>query len=290
MLNMLKNLGIPAQSEITEAQYNEIHEKTGFNIVEFNEIVDLQNKLNERMGLDWKSQKFDWNLAMLVEGVELIDSVDWKWWKSSKTDWENLEIEMLDEFHFLIAKGIEDNQIALMSNILMAKEISHKEEESGVRDEELALQIIDIVKNKFLTSIQINNTLGAFLAWLDVWYLLGNDSQELFSKYKMKYTLNQFRQDNGYKTGEYKKVWFGEEDNVHVQKIAKTLKNDETFLDELYKQIEILYNKVPEIKEKSLDDFIRQDEKWSKFIVLIPEDNRKLMFEFAKEFQDYLGK
>ena len=39
----------------------------------------------------------------------------------------------------------------------------------------------------------------------------------------VKNVLNKFRQDNGYKTGEYSKVWFGKEDNVHLEEILNKL-------------------------------------------------------------------
>ncbi len=290
MLDILNNLEIPDQSEITEKQQAQIKKETGFDIISFNEVVELQNKLNERVDPNWKSAKQDWNLAMLVEGVELIDSIDWPWWKTIKTDWHNIEVEMLDEFHFLLAKSIEDKQVPFISNIFMAKEVSSKENEKVQKDKKLSDEICNIIKTKFIPSIQINNTLGAFLAWTEVWYLLGNNADDLFRKYKMKYTLNQFRQDNGYKIGEYSKIWFGEEDNVHVQKLAADLPIDKDFIDKLYKKIKLFYETLPKKVDKSLTDFINTDEKWSKFIVQIPEDNRKIIFEFAKEFKTYLEK
>ena len=40
--------------------------------------------------------------------------------------------------------------------------------------------------------------------------------EALFREYVSKNVLNHFRQDRGYKTGEYKKTWDGAEDNVHM--------------------------------------------------------------------------
>ena len=42
------------------------------------------------------------------------------------------------------------------------------------------------------------------------------DLDALFDLYIGKNVLNRFRQDNGYKSGTYQKVWSGREDNEHL--------------------------------------------------------------------------
>ena len=42
------------------------------------------------------------------------------------------------------------------------------------------------------------------------------DVAELFELYVGKNVLNDFRQDHGYKTGDYRKLWQGREDNEHL--------------------------------------------------------------------------
>ena len=53
--------------------------------------------------------------------------------------------------------------------------------------------------------------------------MFGFTFEKLFKFYVGKNVLNKFRQDNGYKTGEYSKVWFGKEDNVHLEEILNKL-------------------------------------------------------------------
>ena len=55
-----------------------------------------------------------------------------------------------------------------------------------------------------------------------------------------KNCLNQFRQDNGYKEGTYKKVWNGSEDNVVMVELLKTI--EDVSFDELYEQLKLKYN------------------------------------------------
>ena len=45
---------------------------------------------------------------------------------------------------------------------------------------------------------------------------------ELFRHYVGKNVLNFFRQDHGYKTGEYIKIWNGKEDNEVLMDVLRT--------------------------------------------------------------------
>ena len=47
--------------------------------------------------------------------------------------------------------------------------------------------------------------------------------EELFALYIGKNMLNRFRQNNGYKTGEYRKLWSGREDNEHLIELLEEL-------------------------------------------------------------------
>ena len=46
---------------------------------------------------------------------------------------------------------------------------------------------------------------------------------ELFALYIGKNVLNGFRQNNGYKSGEYRKLWQGREDNEHLIEVLSAL-------------------------------------------------------------------
>lgn len=284
----MEPFNLPNQEQIKEESYQKIKDDTGFDIAQWYEIVELQKTFNEKVNPNWLTAGNDWNLAMILEAAELVDSTDWKWWKHGVTDWKNLEIEMIDIGHFLIAKGIETKQTDLFVSLIMSKEIEAKKHVALEKDEDLSKTIRDIMTGKFMSSLLIDNSLGAVLAFLDVWYMLDYNIDDFFKLYKMKYALNGFRQDNGYKEGTYKKIWFGEEDNVHAQKLILDIESGPNFVDELYLKLEELYRTIPEPEEKSLENFVKGDPKWSQFMIAVPEANRKIMIELAKEFQDYL--
>ena len=70
----------------------------------------------------------------------------------------------------------------------------------------------------------------------------GVNLKTLYTLYIGKNILNRFRQDNGYKEGSYVKVWNGDEDNVVMLDIMA--KNPEYGVDELYKSLDEVYQKL----------------------------------------------
>lgn len=108
----------------------------------------MQRALNKRIGVHTEGmnqkQKTKWilnyGLAMRQEIGELTDSVPWKWWaKYQKFDEQNVRVEIVDMFHFLISLA----QVAGMSadDVFQAyckkNEVSFKRQKSGytVKDE-----------------------------------------------------------------------------------------------------------------------------------------------------------
>jgi hypothetical protein len=65
---------------------------------------------------------------------------------------------------------------------------------------------------------------------------------QLYRLYISKNVLNWFRQNNGYKTGEYAREWDGKDDNEHLYEIAESLIEDDSFNSEtLYKALAVRY-------------------------------------------------
>jgi dimeric dUTPase (all-alpha-NTP-PPase superfamily) len=112
------------------------------------ELFRMQKALNERIGVRTdgmdEAEKTKWILnycrAMGQEIAELTDSVPWKWWaKYQKFDEQNVRVEIVDLFHFLISLA----QVAGMSadDVFRAyckkNEVNFKRQDSGykVKDE-----------------------------------------------------------------------------------------------------------------------------------------------------------
>ena len=73
----------------------------------FTKIVQKQIELNDSIMSNWRDQ--DWELAILVEAAEAIDSTAWKWWKAGTDDIDNLKIEAIDLLHFMISNMLSSN-------------------------------------------------------------------------------------------------------------------------------------------------------------------------------------
>ena len=80
----------------------------------FEDVYEMQRSLNEMtvgFPVDDSMSEEDrvkwllrYNLAQQQEQAELIDSVDWKWWKKGGNDWDNAKVELIDELHFWMSK------------------------------------------------------------------------------------------------------------------------------------------------------------------------------------------
>ncbi|MGB3962177.1 MAG: dUTP diphosphatase [Sulfurimonas sp.] len=214
-------------------------------------MLQLQAQLNEATnGAEWtsgitKNKKIiNWRRCIYMECAEMIDSFSWKHWKNinQEPDWANLQIEVIDVWHFIISLAIENytntsrgtlETLALnVSKLAGLERISHKN--TNFADQE---RVIAKVENlMFLTLEKGELELEAlFENFFDLVLLSGLNLETLYRLYVGKNILNQFRQDNGYKEGSYIKVWNGEEDNVVMKKIWE--ENAELKPDMLYREL-----------------------------------------------------
>ena len=111
------------------------------------EIFSLQEKLNERIGVNTKGmseeEKTKWVLsytrAMQQEIAELIDSVPWKWWaKYQDFDEQNARVEVVDLFHFLIsiAQVLGMSADDIHQAYLKKNEVNHQRQDSGYTEKD----------------------------------------------------------------------------------------------------------------------------------------------------------
>lgn len=220
------------------------------------EMIKLQNILNiKTCGENWVAgtttdgRKITWLRYIRQEIAEAIDSSDtYKHWKNlnGNVDWENLKIEVVDIWHFIISRSIE----------LIGIDKSMKVSGTNMAEKSLYLLPTYIKKNTepldYLKTVECLEELTkvTFIRPYSASALVSNfalvmnsihmDIDELYRLYIIKNVLNIFRQNNGYKDGSYKKVINGEEDNVHICKIFA--ENSDLTPDELYAKYNEYYN------------------------------------------------
>ena len=209
------------------------------------EIIKKQWELNDNTLPEWK-EKLNyrhWEQAILVEVGEALESAGYKWWKKQEIDIENIKVELIDVLHFFASELYYfKDSIDEIINIFLNKLNSYKrvisfENKNNV--EEFKNALLYIVKNESIGITALY--LGISMA------MLGYKMEDIYKEYMTKNILNKFRQDYGYKTGEYIKLWKKDnkevEDNIIVFEIAKNIDNLNNFQETLYKKIEEYYLK-----------------------------------------------
>jgi hypothetical protein len=183
-----------------------------------------------------------------MECAEMIDSFPWKHWKNIEVapDWDNLQIEVVDVWHFIMSLAIENYAQDMRGGIEdLAMHISGLDSFSQVETQSLDFseQNVVIAKVENLMRIALSQDkidLESLTAeFFDLVMMSGLNLATLYRLYVGKNILNQFRQDNGYKDGSYIKIWDGEEDNVVMKRIWE--ENGELTPEKLYRELAKYY-------------------------------------------------
>lgn len=195
-------------------------------------MLDLQQAMNAKVAADWATRNFQWYRAIWIECAEMLDHYGWKWWKKQTPDIEQVQLELVDIWHFglsllLLRDTDRDDLLDQMIGELITPVVTEDE-----FPQELEAFALATLANKDF-DIQGFNRLMA---------CIGLSFDELYTRYVGKNVLNLFRQDNGYQTGEYVKQWSGREDNEHLVEVVATLNpSSPLFKDALYQALATRY-------------------------------------------------
>ncbi len=215
-------------------------------------MLQLQNQLNNATnGEDWtkgitkNNKEINWRRCIYMESAEMVDSFPWKHWKNIEVapDWDNLQIEVVDVWHFIMSLAIEQytqnmrggiEDIALnISEIPSFKSLENSLEHSFGDQKSVLAKVEDIMRTVLAKEgVDLDTLLDDFFALV---LMSGLNLETLYRLYVGKNILNQFRQDHGYKDGSYIKVWDGKEDNVVMKRIWE--ENDELTPEKLYREL-----------------------------------------------------
>jgi dimeric dUTPase (all-alpha-NTP-PPase superfamily) len=195
------------------------------------QMLTMQNAMNSRVSDTWQENGYEWYRAIWVECAEMLDHHGWKWWKHQEIDIAQVQLELVDIFHFGLSLRLMTGATVESITDTLAIELTQS---SGEKDFKIALEN--------LASAAVSNKSFDAIALADCMNLMNMDLDELFRQYVGKNTLNFFRQDHGYKEGTYIKIWNGEEDNEVLAKLVNSLDasaND--FQQQLYAALEAKY-------------------------------------------------
>jgi dimeric dUTPase (all-alpha-NTP-PPase superfamily) len=198
---------------------------------QISQMLVMQDAMNSRVSDTWRENGYEWYRAIWVECAEMLDHHGWKWWKHQEIDIAQVQLELVDIFHFGLSLRLMSGDNAE----LIASELS-KELHQGTAESDFKIALEN------LASAAVTNKAFDAKALADCMSLMNMDLDELFRQYVGKNTLNFFRQDHGYKEGSYIKEWHGEEDNEVLAKLVTTLDTAaEDFQQQLYQALEEKY-------------------------------------------------
>ena len=202
----------------------------------FNECLTLQASFNAVVNPHWRKANYAWRRAMWIEAAELVDHVGYKWWKhTGDYDQKQVLLEVVDIFHFLLSDVLVENK-AGGEQLVNSYEWAKRHVYAPTKDKKIQ-QIEEFV----VLALEKHPIQAAFF---QVVVALDININDLLKYYLGKNALNKFRQDHGYKTGEYRKQWgyVGEvvEDNVVLEKILDAVDTVPSF-DSIYADLKAIY-------------------------------------------------
>ena len=176
-------------------------------------MAEMQEAHNRQVHPDWPSQGYEYYRAIWVECAELLDHFGWKWWKQQHPDLDQVKLEIVDIWHFALSDLIRADALTddLAAPLLF-------EPDPGMTDPASFRLAVEALAAETLAR-------RAFVMepFVVVMRTLPMGFQELFRLYVGKNVLNTFRQDHGYQSGSYQKLWAGREDNEHLVEVLAGL-------------------------------------------------------------------
>jgi dimeric dUTPase (all-alpha-NTP-PPase superfamily) len=168
--------------------------------------------------------------AIIAESGELLESAAYKWWKNSDIDLENIKVEIVDIWHFLMTRSLIIEIRAALANLRtheLTKEILDEViyklvhfnlpvfAANNIREEDLLKMIPqpDVPQIKYQTKLLNKRVLNSEvdhvinMALVDLMVASQMNFTEFAKRYMVKNVLNKLRQDLGDKTGEYTRQW-----------------------------------------------------------------------------------
>ena len=208
-------------------------------------MLSLQASMNAKVDENWVAARYPYLRAVAIEGAEAIEHHGWKWWKKQDKDLPQLQMELIDIWHFILSEVLlrsahsdKDPKQALDDAFSVANGQTSLDFD-GQTYIFAELELVSKLELLIALSVVRRIDLALFAAIMVDCDLSWT---ELFRQYVGKNVLNMFRQDNGYKEGSYKKIWREREDNEYLVEIIHKLDpTSVSFKEEIYSELKAAY-------------------------------------------------
>lgn len=169
-------------------------------------MLKKQEQLNSLIHKDWREQQFNWPLAAAMEAAEAIDHTPWKWWKKGTLNLEQLRLELVDIWHFVLSEHLQ-KPLTLSESAFNLWHVLHGASNNyadnttqGNESTLITAAFCRLASDGFAGFITHKDLMAAQ-------YHLEFNGQQVFMHYLSKWVLNNHRQANGYQDGCYQKHW-----------------------------------------------------------------------------------
>ena len=211
-------------------------------------MLRMQQSMNSKVDPSWRQARYPYLRAVVIEGAEAIEHHGWKWWKKQELDLSQLQMELIDIWHFILSEMLlrNDDGGDIQAREALQTAISDISATHELKFDGSTYRLADL---SLLDKIELLIGLSAARRIeIAVFASIMTDCQlswtELFRQYVGKNVLNFFRQDNGYKDGTYRKLWGGREDNEVLVDIIHLLDaNQPDFKHAIYASLQVEYKK-----------------------------------------------
>ena len=183
-------------------------------------MVDFQHKTNKQfIGENYIQTPPPFEDAILVETAEMFDSSQYKWWKESELDSENIKTELIDIWHFVLSlltsrtcRNDEDvphyaqRFAGLHAGFFNGINIDSDAMKALIPEVNApALRHHAKVLNRRVLNREDDTTI--VLAFAECLAAAGLSFMEFYARHMVKNALNKLRQDLGDKEGKYSRQW-----------------------------------------------------------------------------------
>lgn len=212
-------------------------------------MLRMQQSMNSKVDPSWRQERYPYLRAVVIEGAEAIEHHGWKWWKKQELDLSQLQMELVDIWHFVLSEILlrNDDGGDTQARQALQTAISYISETHELKFDGSTYRLADL---SLLDKIELLIGLSAARrVEVAVFASIMTDCQlswtELFRQYIGKNVLNFFRQDNGYKDGTYRKFWGSREDNEVLVDIIHLLDASQPdFKHAIYASLQVEYKKT----------------------------------------------
>jgi dimeric dUTPase (all-alpha-NTP-PPase superfamily) len=202
-------------------------------------MLSLQARMNAKVDAHWIEKRFPYLRAVVVEAAEAIEHHGWKWWKKQECDLAQLQMEVIDIWHFLLSEillrhnGNHEQAREQLNDANALHSSGHVVSFDGHALEVGSMSLLS--KLELLIGLSCSGRIDLLL-FRSIMLDCGLSWESLYKQYVSKNVLNMFRQDHGYKEGTYQKLWQGREDNEHLVELMDSLNTSNADYPELLYQ------------------------------------------------------